>query len=249
VKGDVARTHELFGEVLRAVRGLASARDFLRERGEIGEVEMIGLLRLAVPVALLEALAQLAPWSERPRVLGAVCLNGRAPRALCLRLLPALYWRDLADVATSPRVEGGVRARAEALLKERLPDLRLGERITLGRFATPAVLRALLADSDARVLGSALQNPRLAESDLAGLLQRPDAPRPLAEAVAASARWQSSYAVRLALVLQPRTPVAIALAQLSSLQGHDLRQIAANPSLAPLVQAAAARVAAGPGRG
>ncbi len=248
VERDAERNQGWFAAVLKGARDLRSARAFLQ--GEpIDELDMLALLRLAVPVALLEALAQVPPWSDRPRVLGAICLNGRAPRSLCQRLLPALYWRDLADVAVCPRVEGGVRARAEALLKERLPDLRPGERITLGRLATPAVLRALLAESDSRILDAALQNPRLTESDLAGLLQQPYTPRPLLEAVAACGRWQASYAVRLALVLQPRTPVAIALAQLTSLQGHDLREVAENPALAPLVQAAAARVAARAGRG
>ncbi len=205
---------------------------------------MIGLLRLAVPVALLEAVAATSPWSDRPRVLGGVCLNPRAPRTLAQRLLPALYWRDLADVAASPRIEGGVRVRGEALLKERLPDLRLGEKIALGRIATPPVLRMLLLEADPKILEATLRNPRLTESDLVGLVRTKEAPRPLLEAVAAASRWQASYAVRLALVLQPRTPAAVSLAQLTSLVEHDLRRVAENPTLPPLIQAAAGRVAA-----
>jgi hypothetical protein len=107
----------------------------------------------------------------------------------------------------------------------------------------------LLRDPDPRILEPCLQNPRLTERDLAGLVQAPDAPRSLLEAVAADTRWQASYAVRLALVLQPRCPPAIALAQLTSLVAHDLRQVAENPSLPPLIQAAAARVAADTRRG
>jgi len=242
---DPPRIPDLFAALLASAKDAASARAFLREQ-PLDEPQMIGLLRLAVPVTLLEALASTAPWSERPRVLGGVCLNPRTPRALAQRLLPALYWRDLADVAASHRIEGGVKVRAEALLKERLPDLRLGEKIALGRIATPAVLRLLLLESDAKILEAALQNPRLTESDLVALVRTKDAPRPLLEAVAAASRWQASYAVRLALVLQPRTPAAVSLAQLTSLVEHDLRQIAENPTLPPLVQAAAGRVAAEP---
>lgn len=247
MKDQVAGAQALFSELVPRVRDAASARSFLRER-EVDEAEMLALLRLPVPLALLEAVATSAPWSERPRVLGGVCLNPRTPRSLAQRLLPALYWRDLADVATSPRLDGGVRVRAEALLKERLPDLRAGEKISLGRLATPTVLRALLLEPDPRVLETSLQNPRLTERDLAGLVQAPDAPGSLLEAVAGAPRWQASYALRLALVLQPRCPRAIALAQLTSLVAHDLRQVAANPGLHPLVQAAAARVANEPRR-
>ena len=243
MRGDTDSSEQLLAELLSVGQHAAGARAFVTERG-LSEADMLALLRLAVPVAFLEALASTSPWSERPRVLGGICLNPKAPRALAQRLLPGLYWRDLAVAVASPRVDGGVRARAEALLKERLPELRLGEKITLARLATAGVLRPLLQEPDPRILEAALQNPRLSESALSGMVQSGEASRPLLEAVAAAPRWRASYAVRLALVLQPRTPMGIALAQLTSLEGHDLRQIAAHPGLRPIVQAAAGRVAA-----
>ena len=243
MRGDAETSEALLAALHQTGQEAAGARAFLRDTA-LDDSQMIALLRLAVPVAFLEVLAATPPWSERPRVLGGVCLNPKSPRALAQRLLPGLYWRDLADLATSPRVEGGVRARAEALLKERLAELRLGEKITLARLATPAVLRLVLLEPDPKILDAALQNPRLTESDLGGLVQSGTAPRALLEAVAASPRWKASYAVRLALVLQPRTPAGIALGQLTSLLDLDLRRIATHPGLSPLIRAAAGRVAA-----
>lgn len=243
MRGDGEASEALLAELLQAGQDAPGARAFLSDRA-LDESRVIALLRFAVPVAFLEALAATPPWSDRPRVLGAICLNPKTPRVLAQRLLPGLYWRDLADAATSPRVEGGVRARAEGLLKERLAELRLGEKITLARLATPAVLRLLLLELDPRILGAALQNPRLTESDLGGFVQSGEAPRALLEAVAASSRWRASYAVRLALVLQPRTPAGVALGQLTSLVEHDLRRIAGHPGLRPVVREAARRVAA-----
>jgi hypothetical protein len=195
-----------------------------------------------VPAAFLEEVAATRPWSERPRVLAGVVLSPRAPQALSLRLVPALYWRDLADVAATPRVPAAVRARAESILRDGLPDMRLGDRITLARLATPALLPALLADHDRRVSESALVNPRLREEDLLVALRKDDVAVALVEAVASSSRWAANYAVRLALVLQPRTPLALALQQVSSLVPRDLRRVAAEPSLRPLVRAAAQEV-------
>jgi len=169
-------------------------------------------------------------------------LNPRAPRPLCLRLLPSLYWRDQAEAAANARVASAVRVRAEALLKERLPELRLGDRIALGRVATPPLLGLLLADADAKVVQAALDNPRLREPDLRLALRAVPFSRTLIEQAAASSRWRDSYGVRLELVLQPQTPLAIALAQVSSLVPHDLRRVAEAAGLAPLVQAAALRV-------
>src|SRR6185295_18931366 len=113
------------------------------------------------------------------RVLGGVVLNPKTPRGLAQRLLSSLYWHDLAEAAASTRLEGGIRARAEGLLKDQLDDLRTGEKITLARLATPALLRPLLLETEPKVLAAALENPRLRESDLAGLLQGGEATRAL----------------------------------------------------------------------
>jgi hypothetical protein len=205
---------------------------------------LIELLRRAAPIRLLELLAATPPWSERPLVLAGVALCPRAPRALVLRLLPSLYWRSLAELAATPRMEGPARVRAEALLLERLPDLRLGERITLARIATPPVLPPLLADADLKVVDACLQNRRLREEDLLVALRSDGVPRTLLEAVAASTRWGACYAVGLALVRQPRTPLALSLSRLSSLVGRDLREIAASESSRPLLALAAQRLLA-----
>jgi hypothetical protein len=172
-----------------------------------------------------------------------VVLNPRAPRALSLRLVASLYWRDLADVAATPRVDGAVRNRAEGILVERLSELRLGERITLARLATPALLRPLLADAEPRVLEVALRNPRVREEDVVLAVRRDIASKALLEAAAASSRWRDSYAVQLALVLQPRTPLGLSLGRIRTLLRRDLLRVAETEGLLPLVRAAALRVA------
>jgi hypothetical protein len=233
---------ELFADVLHAGENVARIRETLT-RASPDETTMISLLRRAVPVRLLEFVGAHPPWSDDPRVRGAVCRNPRAPRVLSLKLLPGLFWHDLAEVAASPWVHGAVRARAEGLLREMLLEMRLGERVTLGKIATPAVLPLLLADLEERVVDAALQNARLREEDLLIQIRATAAPVSLLEAIARSPRWRDRYAVRLGLVLQPRTPVALALGQVSSLVKQDLLRVAEAPGLRPVVQAAALRVA------
>jgi hypothetical protein len=235
----------LYAELMRSASQPAELRALLERQVE-DPTPLISVLRRPAPVPFLEMVAETPPWSRDARVLAVVVLNPRTPRALALRLVPALHWRDLADVAASPRVDAGARVRAEAVLKEQLPDLRLGERVTLARLATPALLPPLLADAEARVAEAALVNPRLREEDLVLALRASTVPRALLEAVVVAPRWRECYAVRLALVLQARTPLALALAQLSSLLPRDLERVARTAGIAPLVQAAALRVAGEP---
>ena len=238
----------LFAELMRAGSSAPRLREVLA-RPELDEVVMLGVLRRPVPVRFLELVAVTPPWSERPRLLGGVALNPKTPRVLALRILPSLFWRDLADVAASPRLPRGVRGRAEAILQDQLPDMRLGEKVTLAKVATPPVLARMLAETEPKIATSCLINPRLREEDLVTAIRQETASPALLEAAAASTRWGECYAVRLALVLQPRTPLGVALAQLTSLLDRDLERVASVSGLRPLVQAAALRLAeSGPGR-
>ena len=206
---------------------------------------LAAVLRRAVPLRCLEVLAATPPWSEDQRLMGSVVLSPRVSRALALRLVGSLFWRDLADVAASPRVAAAARVRAEALLLDHLSDLRLGDRITLAKIATPPVLAHLLDDPDPRVVEASLINGRLREEDLVGALGKDTVTRALIEGIAASSRWRDRYALRLAIVLQPRSPLAVALAQVTALLPRDLERVAADEALLPLVQLAARRVATG----
>jgi hypothetical protein len=241
-KREQAAADALFAEALRAGESRAAARAALARAPD--EQILVSVLRRAVPAAFLEEVASARPWSERPRVLARVVLSPRAPRSLALRLVSGLYWRDLADVAATPHVPASVRSRAESLLRDGLADMRLGDRITLARLATAALLPALLADAERQVASSALVNPRLREEDLVAALRRDDVRVALVEEVAASTRWAANYAIRLALVLQPRTPLPLALHQISSLVPRDLRRVAGEAALRPLLRAAAGEVLA-----
>ena len=232
---------EAYAQALKAGEQATALRAFLQRYGE-DFVLLLGVLRRPVPIRLLELVAATEPWSRDQRLLAAVVLNPRTPRALSLKLVSSLLWRELAEVALSPRVDATVRVRAEGLLREQLPDLRLGERITLARLATPAVLPDMVRDAEPMVVEAALLNPRLAEEALVRLLRQEDARMVLLELAAASFRWRDRYGVRLALALQPHTPLAVALGQLSSLLPKDLERVGAAEGVRPLLQMAALRL-------
>jgi hypothetical protein len=234
-----ADVDRLYADVLRAGENLAAQRAVLGAHAP-DPLVLMSVLRRAVPLRLLELLAA-PPWTDDARVQAGIVLNPRATVPLSLRVLPALLWRHLAAAALAPHVAGPVRVRAETILREKVADLRLGDRVSLAKIATPPVMPLLLADAQRRVGDACLTNPRLREEDLLNAIRQEQAPRALLEAVTASTRWSANYSVRLAVVLQPRTPLALALAQVSSLVPRDLRRLAEAP-VAPLLQIAASRL-------
>jgi hypothetical protein len=231
----------LYAEIVQAGES-ADALGELIAGWEPPDSVMLALLRRALPKRFLEHVARTEPWASRSLVLTALVTNPRADTTLSLRLLPQLPWRALATVSAAPWVNGMVRVRADALLAEMLPDLKLGERIALGRIAGRSILSRLLGDRDPKVVQATLDNPRVLPDDLLRAINCEAPARILLEAISQSARCREFYAVRLALVLQPRTPLAFALAHVSALTPRDLARVAASDRLAPLVRAAAERV-------
>ena len=233
----------LYALIVRGGEDTRRLRDVLHAASP-DEAVLVSLLRRAVPVRFLELVGTTKPWCERAAVVAQVVLHPRSPRGLSLRLLPQLYWRQLADVARTPHVPAAVRVRAEASLQDQLRDLRLGEKVALARVATPPLIQRLLVEGDPKVLQALLQNPRLKEDDLLVSLRQADVSMALVDAVVASSRWGERYFVRLELALQPKTPLGVAMLQLSSLVKRDLERVARARGLRPLVQVAAERLLA-----
>lgn len=234
-------TDELFGRVLEAGEDVTQIRSLLSE-APFDDLLLTAVLRRAVSARFLDELAKTPPWSQRPRILATIVLSPGCSRGLAQRLVASLYWADLATIATTMRVPSAVRVRAEGLLCDRLPEMRMGERISLAKRATAPVLRTLMADSEAGVAAATLLNPRLREEDLVIAIRHERVAVSLIEAVVASPRWREDYKVRLELVLQRRTPLSVALGQLTALRSSDLRRIIATPGIATIVRMAAERV-------
>jgi len=203
------------------------------------DAHVLAVLRRALPTRVLEVLAETPPWSGRTRLQGAIALNRGCSRALAQQLLPGLLWSDLATLAMSPATHSPVRVRAEALLTDRLIELRLGERMTLARRATPPVLRSLLRDKERQVVRAALLNPRLREDDLVAALRSPNLSLALVSEIPTSFRWKGSYAVMRTLVMHPHTPLPLALSLVTRLTPVDQRRLSRTEGLHRLLRAAA----------
>ena len=98
-------------------------------------------------------------------------------------------------------------------------------------------MERLLRDPHPDVIRQVLANPRLTEDDLLPLAaRRPVRPDVLTE-IARSTRWSHRPRIRMALVLNPDTPLGVAAPIVSLLLSHELRLVATSPTVAPGVRA------------
>jgi hypothetical protein len=113
----------------------------------------------------------------------------------------------------------------------RVPDFGLGRPVTLGERKSLArkhdreLIARVLRDPHPHVIRILLHNPSLIESDVMRLCaMRPVSAEALRE-VFQSARWIVRYPIKLALALNPYTPLDIALQLAPHLHDQDLQRV------------------------
>jgi hypothetical protein len=126
---------------------------------------------------------------------------------------------------------------------DRVPDdgrgrpLTLGERKTLAGRPNREMMARLLGDPHPEVIRRLLCNPKLTEDDVIRLAsKRPCRPDVLAE-IARSPRWIHRSRIRLAIVLNPDTPLDIASPIAGLLVRQELRLVSESTSVSPPVRA------------
>ncbi len=126
---------------------------------------------------------------------------------------------------------------------DRIPDygkgrpLTLGERKSLARRPTREMMDRLLRDPHPDVIRMVLANPKVTEEDVLALAaRRPCRPDVLTE-IARQPRWAHRPRIRMALVLNPDTPLDIAAPVAGLLMRHELRLVATSPTVAAAVRA------------
>jgi hypothetical protein len=135
-------------------------------------------------------------------------------------------------VAILPGVSAELKRNAEEQLLARLPQLPLGQKITLARRGPARVAGALLTEGHAQVISIVLDNPYMTEAQILRALSREKLPISVIPAIVQHRKWSITYNVRLALVRNPATPLASILSYLPELTVSDLRELAA-PGIVP----------------
>jgi hypothetical protein len=188
--------------------------------------------RKDLPGEILEEVGRRKHLLKNYRVKRALAFHPRAPRLISLRLLRDLYLMDLVQLTLSPGVPTELKRNAEEQLLARLPQLPLGQKITLARRGPARVAGALLAEGHAQVISIALDNPNVTEAQVLRVLSREKLSVALIAAISHHRKWSVSYNVRLALIRHPSSPLATILAYLPEITVSDLRELAA-PGVVP----------------
>lgn len=235
-------------ELLETVGPHSTAEDLreLLDHRETDESHLLKLLRRReLPSPLIEAVSRHDRWNKRHVVRAAVVNHPKTPRTLALRLLPLLFWKEQLRVASNIVLPMPLRVAAENRLKERLPEMEMGEKIALARTAPVGLVGVLAGETDYRLMKALLVNPRLREVDVLSIVRRATTPGPVLRVVAQSEKWVHRPPVKLEIVRHRNTPVHVALSLLSQLRPRTIRALVSKRELPRVVELRAERILAG----
>jgi hypothetical protein len=155
--------------------------------------------------------------------------NKHTPQAHAVKLVHYLYWSDLVRISVDVKVSAPVRRAIDTILVHKVDKLTLGERITIAKRCSHALIKALLFDPDPKVFESLLINQRIREDDLLVVAGSDRASGEQLRLLSHDPKWSYRYAIRKALVMNPLTPRSAAASLLRSLSARDLRLIHQHP--------------------
>jgi hypothetical protein len=121
--------------------------------------------------------------------------------------------------------------------------MSVSEKLDLARKASKEARSILIRDSNKLVQLAVANSPKITESEILAIASNRQVNDDVLKEIAMNKEWLRNYQIRLALVNNPKTPLSIAMAQVTYLNRRDLSLLAKSKGVPrPLIIAAQERV-------
>lgn len=128
-------------------------------------------------------------------------------------------------------------------LFQKIQSMTVSEKLELARTTSKEGRTILMRDSNRLVQLAVVDSPKITETEVAAIVQNRQINDEVLRKIAMNREWLRNYQIRLALVNNPKTPLTIAMAQVSYLNQKDLKALAKSKGVPrPLVIAAEGRI-------
>jgi len=130
------------------------------------------------------------------------------------------------DLINTSEERGGKYQSLAELLK-----LSVSARVRLAVLANPALRNVLLRDPIKLVAMAAIKSPKVGESEVQKYVTNTSLHEEILTYIGGKREWTKRYSIKLALVQNPRTPIAVSLRFLPHIRVTDLRQLARSKNI------------------
>ncbi len=134
------------------------------------------------------------------------------------------------------------RTEAAQSIDAKIRDMTVGQKIKLAYLGNKEVRSRLIRDRNKVVAGAVVRSGRLSDQEVATYAANKNLDGEVIREIASNREWIRKYPVKVALVNNPKTPVAQAVAMVSQMQKRDLLQLTRNRNVPSVVTQAAMRL-------
>lgn len=120
--------------------------------------------------------------------------------------------------------------------------MTVAERIKLALKGNRETRMILIRDANRLIQRFVLQNPRITEDEIIAVARNRNLDTEILRLIGEHKGWPRNYQVKIALVTNPKTPLATALRFVSTLQERDIRFLAKSKNVSNTVAAQARRI-------
>ena len=120
-------------------------------------------------------------------------------------------------------------------LAQRIMRMNVGEKMKIAHTGDKEVRSILLKESNKPIIGAVMRSPKITEGEILVLAQSKHSHDEILRLITLNREWLKNYAIRLALVTNPKTPTGVAIRLVNTLYKKDLKDIAASRSIPSVV--------------
>jgi hypothetical protein len=147
------------------------------------------------------------------------------------------YKEAVTSEAAAPLEEG-----KKLNLTQRILKMSIAEKIKLATLGNKEARGILVRDPNKLVALAAIHSPRITDGEIMAQANNKAAHEDVLRSIYASKEWTKEYPVKLALVKNPKVPVAVTMRFLATLRESDVKDLAKNKNVPSGVQVLAKRM-------
>ncbi len=127
-------------------------------------------------------------------------------------------------------------------LAAQIANMTMGQKLKLALRGNREARAILTRDTSTMVQRFLIENPRLSDDEIVNIAKSRTIVSEILARIAKNREWMGIYLLRVALVQNPRTPLAISLTIVPTLQDRDLRLLAKSKNVPSAVAGMARRI-------
>ena len=160
---------------------------------------------------------------------------GPQPETVVPDTEPAGTAESAADESTDEEAE----RKRKASVTQKIASLSVAQRMNLAMKGSREERSLLIRDPNKLVSTAVLSSPKITESEIESMAKMANVSEEILRIIATNRAWVKNYNVMLALVRNPKSPVAVAMNLMNRLNDRDLRQLSTNRNVAEILRVTA----------